>query len=279
MESLIKSEENNKGADIIALPSHAATEKIIDKFATSNTALIVTTGVCHNIQVEDLIKEYNLFKKQFLETNKSIGIVLAGDAPDSTNNWFFFTQKEAKSLAKYIVKYLDENKIVGANLLITNGPRTGKFNTETKKEDVQAHRDGNTDLVTKKFMDTLDKSDIKNTTLFDFQYGAQTMFKAILGSLESTESQSEIFMPGESISMISQGLDVLQKTSMIIYENGAMNSTHKEYVKEVHATGKAKVLTQYKEILPNVDNSDVSSQTEYKPAREKVAEQIYNMKS
>lgn len=257
-------------ADLIALPSHAVTEEIINKFANSLTTLIITTGVCHNVQVKDIIAEYNLFKNQFLEAKQSIGIVLAGDAPCSSKTWFYFTPQEAENLANFIANYLHETKALGANLLVTNGPRTGKFIAEGE-EDKKAHRNGTMDLVTKKFMQTLDHQGIKNTQLFDFQYDAPSAFKAILGALRANETASEIFLPGESISMISQGLDVLQKTSMIIYMNSAMNATHTQYVNEVYASGKAKILTKDKEIqLPMAHNAKFN----YLPAREKVAEQI-----
>ncbi|MGV2432707.1 MAG UNVERIFIED_CONTAM: hypothetical protein LVQ98_05205 [Rickettsiaceae bacterium] len=58
-KSLVKSHEKASGADIIALPSHVLDQKNSKYLSSQYTKLVKTTGVAHNVMVDDIRKAYD----------------------------------------------------------------------------------------------------------------------------------------------------------------------------------------------------------------------------
>lgn len=277
IESLIKHTQNHYGLDIIAIPSHALHQGIRNLFSDSYTTLVITNGVCHNVSSKDIIREYNLFKDLFPfdDNNKLIAIVLPGDSLNPDNTWLFFTAEEAERIANHMVSYLNSPENQNSNLIVTNGPRTGKHNPATGEENFDAHRNGSLDSVTARFMGIIGNS-VRNL-LFDFQYGVKGQFMATLGALQKS-SRSELYLPGESTSMISEAVDTLSgdngDRSITIIMHSAMNESHSTFVQALQEKNIISILTKDNQLIAARKDLDTSENEPYVSARDMVAQSI-----
>ncbi len=95
-----------------------------------------------------------------------------------------FKEENARELARFVAS------IIKNRYLITNGPRTGKYDSVTLEENKAVHREGVKDPVTLgAFIDELSKNNIsqKQYSLFDFQFGSKTQdMDLILGAIRGT---------------------------------------------------------------------------------------------
>ena len=235
---LVQTKDNSSsGADIIVLPVHVLNKDNSKQLASDYTTLVPTIGVAHNVQQLTIEKEYNKYKSSFPVSDKYLAVILAGDAPDSSAEMHYYTATEAEKLAQYVSNMAtSENYAV----LVTNGPRTGKYDSKTGEEQ-NVHNNGIIDPVTLKFTEILEKNKV-SYKLFDFQKGQPNAYKeAIFGAILYNPG-SEILVPGESTSMISECLDTLPKDRAIIYYNSAMNINHDKHVESEFNNGRAAIL-------------------------------------
>ena len=117
---------------------------------------------------------------------------------------------------------------------MTNGPRTGRFDPETK-EDANFHQKGGSlDPVTQVFMESL--SDKSRVRLYNFEKGGSSLFKALLGV--TSETKGSVLVSGESTSMISQAIDTMPKGSVVLYNHGAMQDIHEQHMRDEFLKGR-----------------------------------------
>jgi Mitochondrial fission ELM1 len=210
--------------DHLALPAHTISQLVVPK--ESRTKLIETIGVAHNRQVSQIEKACNENTAKLPQAAEFMGVMLGGDAPTPEGKILLFTEDNARQLARFIAKEQGNR-----HLVITNGPRTGKFDPKTMEENKTVHRMGVKDPVTLAFVEELEKNLVKpeQYTLFDFQFGQKSDMDVILGLLRA--HKAELYVPGESTSSISESIDVMPDHAVTVYENVAMNEVHKAHVK------------------------------------------------
>ncbi len=254
--------------NFMAVPSHALKFAALDFEATTpsgmQTKLISTIGVSHNRQIAVVDAIYQHEKARIPGKKAYFGVVLAGDAPTPEGQFKLFTKANAQELANYVVDHLKNR-----HLLIVNGPRTGKFKvissekpTEDKavysKEEIEelktSHRNGQIDYVTQAFLDELQKRGVSRNqmTLFDFQLGSPNHdMDLILGALRATSS--EILVPGESTSTISETIDVLSQNKVTVYHNTAMNDVHRAHIESELRNGRIHYLNEGFKAVPQAE--------------------------
>lgn len=267
----------------VALPKHALSDEQRIELS-SKTKLIETLGVPHMVTIETL--EEAFFKR--LDTDQRFAdmlalpstaidlLVLSGDAPDTADKMYYFSPEEAAAVA---LRAMKASKELGGILAITNGPRTGKFNQGTtefnhgrsrpdlKGTETQNHR-GDTELdpVTAAARQILlDDGFVENNDFFiwDFRHAikqldpvsgkeiviqeADSAYQALLAATIRTDG--EVYMPGETISMVKEAADTLGR-QFTIYEAGSMSETHYAHMHVVNAAGLAGILTMNGTTIP-----------------------------
>lgn len=244
--------------DGIAVPVHAV-GAFEDQLKNTKTHLISTVGVAHNRQIDQIERVYQKRKGEIPPSESYLGVILGGDAPTPENEMRLFTEENARKLARYISR-VRGNK----HLLIINGPRTGKYHSETKKEIKTVHREGRQDLVTQAFLDELQKNEIPSSSysLFDFQFASSTPEEMdfVLGTIRATPN-SIVLVPGESTSSISECIDVLPYHVVYVYPTTSMNSVHQAHVQSELDAGRIQLLTKdFKEVRKNPQSKESSPQ-------------------
>jgi len=228
--------------NFIALPIHVSAA-IKDKLGTK---LIETTGVAHNRQPEAADQAYAEWGQKELPGCKTyLGVVLGGDAPvpGPSKDIKLFTEEDATHLANYVAQNADD-----ACILVLNGPRTGKYDSE-KKEIMTVHRNGNSDRITELFQKKLAALGVENVKVMDFQHGSQTPYNSFdlaLGAVKAT--YGKMVVPGESTSMVSEAIDTLSPGQVLVYENSAMNKVHQAHIASELAAGRVSVLKNYQTV-------------------------------
>lgn len=224
----------------ITMPSYAITEKTRTTLATFNVTLNETPGLPHNVTERDLEKEYLELKTEITPADKYLLIVLAGDAPNPNNEMLYFTKKEARKLAAYVAKQAIKNNQF---ILVTDGPRTGKYDHKTGKLTNRHKLAEPLNEVSEAFLTELSNSlpnKNKQYQFFSFKFleagKIQSAYKALLYVIKQTEG-SVAYIPGESISMLAESIDNLPNSQIIAYENQAMNSNHDKYLEQIHQEG------------------------------------------
>lgn len=227
--------------DIIALPTHVVTEEIIQLLKNTNTKLIQTVGVAHNVIPESLQEKRMEWQDRIPAAERYIGVFLGGDAPEPNGNIRYFTAEEAQLMGKYIG---ERAQAIGATLLITNSPRTGQYDPKTGKN-VTVHQGAELDKTTESFMAGIAQSGTKGY-LFDFQFGKASAYPALLGALQQTPG-SVAFVTGDSTSMLSEIADSLANGSVYAVTINSMNSAHHAHVKAAHQNGYVHLISLNKE--------------------------------
>jgi len=264
---LLKDYENSdlqNKVNYIALPAHVS---LLEKKRIGNK-LIETTGVSHNRQSLDVDKTYADYKKELPESDTYFAVVLGGDAPSPTKEIKHFTTFDADKLAQYVIA---EVKKTNRQVLVLNGPRTGKYD-ENGQEIPTSHKNGSYDFVTAHFVKTLESGlDKKNIKVLDFQFKDKPPFNTfdlVLGALK--EKEGTILVPGESTSMISEAVDNLPQGKVLIYENGAMNNVHTAHVNSELRAGRASVLKDYQ----TIQTPEIATTTKTPSAAQVIAKRL-----
>ncbi|MFY9590170.1 hypothetical protein [Rickettsia endosymbiont of Halotydeus destructor] len=115
-------------------------------------------------------------------------------------------------------------------LLVINGPRTGKYDPETRNELSVHKKDSSLDKVSESFLEGV-KSENIEPIFNNFVFGEKSVFKGYLGAA-LTNKHSLVVIGGESSSQITQATNLLPG-QVYIKANSAMSDIHKLHVKEV----------------------------------------------
>lgn len=217
----------------ITMPEHAITEAIRSIATANHLMLLPTQGVLHTMSKEALATEDS---SAVALRDAKIGVVLGGDAELPDGSWKVFSTENARKLAEEVVKLQRET---GCDLLITNGPRTGKSLT--------AHSNGESDLVSSAFLETLQAKGLvkdRDFEFFDFQFGQPSALKAIIKVV--SDNEGFMIIPGESTTSISE---ILAVAPAAIYKNDAMNETHVLFVDQLVRANLAILWPQAPEIM------------------------------
>ncbi len=261
------------GVTIVALPNHAVTPQIKNSFNQTFIKLVETVGVAQNLIPADCDKSFNQNSTDIIGANnpntKYLLVVLGGDTQNTDGKtWSYYSTEDTEQLAKFIAARAKRDHL---KILITNGPRTGKFDPVTGKE-AKVHKNGVVDLVTQKFLKTLKEEQLTDEEfqLFNFQFGKSSDFSRLIGAVRAHPG-SQAFIDGGSTSMISQAVANLSgKVPIAVYQHNAMGAAHNEHVKQEYNAGRVALLTANMTFMP--PKNRLKSQA--KSAEEIIAEKI-----
>lgn len=227
--------------DVAGLPGHVLSEMGSDK-----KNYLELPGVPHNLQMGTLTKAFNERRQKIPPSPNGYDMVmLAGDAPDENGDVKFYSADEAYAFGRYIAKNAS-----GRHILATNGPRTGKYDPVTGDE-LMSHRDFHPrtkepletalDDVSAAFIRGMTDGGMKQRqdfSFYDFRFkavGVDSAYHALLAA--TSDHQGRIYMAGESVSMISEVCDFGKNDNVYVFDNGAMNDGHKNFVRFMHQKG------------------------------------------
>lgn len=169
--------------------------------------------------------------------NNYIIIMLPGDAPDESGRQKIFTQCSAQKLVKDVInlrsKLGDQHQII-----IQNGPRTGKHNPQTLKvqstHEIREGQDPSTavDPISEFVVGQFNKKNIP-THFFNFvfeisptgQKKAKSYFNQLL--YVAQQANNIFILPGESVSMMGQINLYLPANRIFVFESDSMNDSHR----------------------------------------------------
>jgi mitochondrial fission protein ELM1 len=124
--------------------------------------------------------------------------------------------------------------------------------------DCPAHGNGELDSVTAHFKEILETNlGKKRVKVFDFQFDQKTpynSFDLVLGAVIATKG--EIFVPGDSTSMISEAIDTMAPQRVIVYENSAMNEVHHSHIASEFKAGRAAILKEDQTVTGPLSTSE-----------------------
>jgi hypothetical protein len=260
-------------AHIIALPAYTVNDNNLKELRSAFTEVVTTAGVAHNLSVSAIQQEYENNKNDIPVADNYMGVILGGDAPTPEQKILYYTSEESKNLAKFIAEKVKATK---RHLLILNGPRTGQYDPVTQERINESHRNGKLDNVTSAFKDQLREEGLtegKDFTLYDFQFGKPSYYKAVIGALYL--NSSPIYVAGESTSMVSETADCLAKGKVTAFFHKAMNPNHMKHCTEENKAGRINLLHYspakgWQEIPAAYTSNDSAS----KPAAAIIAEAI-----
>lgn len=283
-----------KKINTIILPKSVfKSEPSINKDIKKNrNTFLFTTTLPTNLSQKELLEEF-LKNKESIPKKKSYTLVmLGGDSIQKNGQIQYFTKKQAKNLTRNIIKLQKKEPTF---LLITNGPRTGKFNQETGRK-TNSHSVNKTlgtceiDRISHTFLFELEKNGLKKTinfSFYNFCFGEKSFYKALLGSLISNSKESNskntLILPGESTSMISEASSIfskLKRIKILSYETSAMNSEHKIFIDEISNLGCIKKFSR-DTIINNLNHDSLSlssknnSLSPCHSAKERIAEKVF----
>lgn len=241
--------------DLIALPAHVVSTEIANILGNK---LCQTIGVAHNLKKQNLIEknsEGQIYQNDFSQ-KRLLLVILAGDIYASTPNsegelplLSQYTIAEAENLAKYI-----SNNHPDHYVLVTNGPRTGKASSsgETHKSESQL------DSITQRFIDIIKERRGDNSFyLANFTFCRESEYKDLLSlMLKNKNPDSRIYVPGESVSMISEALSLLPHNQITIYNNSATLALDSSEKSSLFARMNVLPDTKFYEYLYKIFRSD-----------------------
>lgn len=258
LKSAIK-QGKESGITFVALPGHALTWRIKKNIAHASVKLIETVGVAQNLLPEECDKSYATHSSDIKgsadPSTKYLLVFLGGDAQKSNEkNWAYYTSKEAEKLAKFVASTAKRDNLI---VLITNGPRTGKFDPKTGQEN-PGHRDDVIDYVSLKFIEALKQQQLPENQyqLFDFQYGKASDFNRLVGAVRA-HAGSQVLIEGSSTSVISQSIVNFNANAPVsVYQHKAMTKVHHQHVQQEYDAGRISLLTQEMILLPSKNRKD-----------------------
>jgi hypothetical protein len=218
-------------------------------FLDSNSKLIETQGVSH--QVDDETVQKAVAGMTFDPSKKIVAVMLAGDAPNEEEEMQYFSPKEARIKAREIFEVARSKMTVDENtlFLITNGPRTGKYNAETHElRDPNPHETGQVDATTFAFVDELNslfkKANLPETniSLEDFKFGQKkSAYLPIMAYV--SERKGLYFVPSESTSMVTESAyAALHGAEVVVYRTESENTSHAAHLMQSYGAGQFAIL-------------------------------------
>lgn len=214
---------------LLALPAHALTHSFRRQIATQETQfktkLVETIGVAHALTQEDIAEDYQKNKSrlplQNLKSRHLVMVMIAGDSTNPDGSIHIYTENSARLLAQSLKHNLPSNSY----FIILNGPRTGKYDPKTHA--IRDFPNASSDPVTIAFLEELEKQGFRKDVdfaFFPFKLGQPSIYKTVLGLLHL--QKGTVVLPAESISMLSESIDVLPLCRLLIYCHEAMNEYH-----------------------------------------------------
>lgn len=266
-------EAKETGITIVALPGHVMTPQTRNKFDLSSIKLVETIGIAQNLIPADCDKCFSQNSTDIIRSSdpqtKYLLVLLGGDTQNTDGKtWSYYSVEDAQKLAKFVATRAKRDNL---KILITNGPRTGKFNPLTGQE-TKAHQNGIVDLITQKFIETLKDEQLADTQfqLFDFQFDKSSDFNRLIGAVRAHPG-SQAFIDGGSTSVVCQAIVNLSgKVPVAVYQHKAMGTPHNKHVKQEYDAGRVALLKENMTFMPPKNKSEVQA----KPAEELVAEEI-----
>lgn len=244
--------DHDREIDSIHLPAYATN--------TGDKGLrhLITTpfGVPNDKHAIDYSAEYDKWQESsanpIRHADAYIGIMLGGDAPTAEGEIRRYTPTEAKAFGRWIGEQALKS---GQNVLVTNDPRTGKYEPEdlerynselaytlsmkeppdliskpSIQKNIHCHR-ADPDPVSQAFLDGLKEGGLpeERWQFFDFIPGHSAL-DAITGAVEKTKG-SRFYMAADSASGLSELVENMKRTAedpdkIFAYTTGSINGTH-----------------------------------------------------
>ncbi len=201
--------------NLVAIPEHSFYRSNSDIITTN---LLKTFGVAHSRRIEDIIQAYS--DSTIKRSSCYEFLILSGDAPEENGTIKYFSAEAAI----LITNYVNNNRLENSHLLVTNSHRTGKHNPSTGNV---IEYGSEIDNISQECLATLQGSE------YDF-FNARSItnnYPALLGSVYTHTEKSRIYIPGESISMISEALSLFHMENIFIYETDSMSGSHYAHLK------------------------------------------------
>lgn len=239
------------GIEHILLPSFTINDEALSKLRlevkhvdtvfgvpTKNTSLSELERTYHQWNVGQFGPKPDLNKKYII-------VMLPGDAPDIDGKIKLFTKNSAKSLFDH-VSALYTNIGSNVEILIHNGPRTGRHNPEDVSSIACNHEYEKgmkppVDDISQYFVSLLQNSGISHQFLnfgFEVKNGkkrASSVSDALI--YIATYTDSYYILPAESVSQISQLTLYIDPSRLIAFEPDSMNNEHDRLLDEAFAAG------------------------------------------
>ncbi len=251
--------------NIMAFDENAIDEEILEKLKSADekarkdhqnyhyikTQIVTMNGIPHRVTssfVRSALDNWrkNLTVKAIPPADRYIAVILGGDAPDSLNKQRYFLPEEAAVFAEFIAK---EAREMGATVLVTNGPRTGKFNPVTGEDLFAAgkvHKESKEgkelelDKVTKAFENVLKTKEVSYLLVNYIKKEPQppSAYQPFIG-LVLENPTAKMYVTIDSSSNMSEIRDVLPKTQLNLVQIGSANATHIKQMESILREGRA----------------------------------------
>lgn len=241
---------------VVALPQHILDQKP-ELQAEWNNRVVAMEAVPNTLSPQELLLAVSEWDASHPDATIPkakqgyLGVFLGGDAPEPDNVHHYWSEENARQLG---MKFGELAQAEGKLLLVTNGPRCGKFYpdspdpknpvvrqsidgcwralTDLSQEDKKnsnpvgkPHAVGSPmDPVSVAFLEGVKASGIGDDQyrFFDFQFG-HSAYKAIVAAIFSQQQQSVVFYSGESISYAELSYLIPQTFAFFV---DSMNAGH-----------------------------------------------------
>ncbi|MES2214411.1 MAG: hypothetical protein V4485_00110 [Pseudomonadota bacterium] len=231
--------------DHIALPEFAMTES--KKVSLEDVRLTATFGVpTKNLSKEELKDSYDSWKaadKPEL-SKKYIIVMLPGDAPDIDGKINVYTPESNKDLFDKV--YAFWKKHADYEVLVQNGPRTGKYDIDDTKKVVCNHEykkgeSPSLDKISEQFIEWLKSHDVPYK-FYNFTFevdGSKKIPHSVANQLLylSTLTGNYCILPAESVSLLSQVTSYLDPQHIIAFAPDSMNAEHRKLLEMAFGLG------------------------------------------
>jgi hypothetical protein len=211
--------------DVAAVPINAPNK---EQLSTIATKIVETRGVAHQLTVDTIKEQYHSMQDSLPLNDKYLVVALAGDSTGLDGHIRHYTPEEAQQLGYSLGQ---RALLQGSTVLATNGARTGAYDPQTG-ERTTAHtaQASGLDPVSSAFCEGLRAAGLPEDRQmfvdYQFQNPASTaQYQAMLGAA-LLNPESEVFMPGESITMLSEALSVIPNDRVFVYRHHGMNASH-----------------------------------------------------
>lgn len=243
------------------LPAYLKSLPLPEAFEAQQEKITWTNGVAYHLPEDKVKVAYEALPEKPEQAPRVV--ILGGDTQKTGHTWLPYTKEQAETLATWLAAQVDDRPII-----VLNGPRTGKHNADGTVDSL-AHKEGVPDHVTTTFLSKL-KSDNSGLTVkvFDFQYGAISAYKGILGALLTLGGT--VYVPGESNSMIQDMIALGLKSETVIYRHSAMQESHHTNVDYLKSAEGLRVLSDVFEAEPGSDRLEGSSENPNKQIAGKI---------